>query len=304
MNTKSDDNYESNFKYESRYRRRIFSVYRWRNPPVKSFLKNLYYYNWVGDEKKGYRNFFNHEQNHMTVGQAKDYLNWNFFDNAHFTAFRIYTDWTIKRLSGSSREEKEICFRDLIRDAVPKLLDKIGIDLNWIGAVNAKSTDMVAMIVFSNVVLSEKIKADLFKEAKPREATFDDCQKFLEKRSAKRDFFEYKDEIENFTILKKCIPHDLTVQWEAHKDNMSIIGNILANSFYLNMLESDDRSEYDIDELIKLARDTKFELPIEFYAHRYLDAEGNLMTKDEKDMLDHRRKMDKWKAEHKQQMLS
>lgn len=85
---------------------------------------------------------------------------------------------------------------------------------------------------------------------------------------------------------------------------MSIIGNILANSFYLNMLESDDRSEYDIDELIKLARDTNFELPIEFYAHRYLDAEGNLMTKHEKDMLDHRRKMDKWNAEYKQRMLS
>ncbi len=266
---------------------RIVAVSKWRNPCRDYHLRYIYYATEAGYDK-GFRNFFNESLDVMTVAQAQKHLNWEMpkrvkkrkryatrkhslnhsFDELpaslnKYLTLCVYPSSDFYYCSGKSQNERELAFLNAVRQSMIQLIAETELPLNWVAAVNASSIYMRAMIV-----VSKKI--------------FD---------SEKREF----------TILDKkhkCFPPSFFSREKPTAENTNHIEETIAKAFFDCAAQTED-FENRIDKLIEISRKYKFELPLNYYAFRYLDDKGNLITEREKMLLSSNKRYEQFTLERK-----
>ena len=180
----------------------------------------------------------------------------SFFPFVGFYPLCVYPNSMFYWATGKSDLERKTDFRNVIRHSMIQLVAETEIPLNWVAAVRvAKSSEMVAMIV-----VSKKI---------------------------------FDMEMGEFILLKECFPFVFYDRAKSIYDGLNHIEFTIAKSFFECAAQSEN-FESRVDDLIKISRKYKFELPLSYYAFRYLDAEGNLMTAHEKMMPESKAKFIKY----------
>ena len=192
--------------------------------------------------EKGYRNFFNELANTLTVAQAADCLNWK-LSSSNYLTLQIYPSSEFYFSISDSRDERENIFRAVIRRAMTRLIREISLPLNWVAAVNASSPFMVGTVVISKVIFDDKTRKS--------------------------------------KVVKHYFPRSFFERNEPTAENVNHIESAIAESFFECAALTED-FESRIDRLIEISRRYNFKLPVRYYAFRYLDGAGNLMTELER----------------------
>jgi hypothetical protein len=241
----------------ARSNKRIVAVSKWRNPPTVHHLKDIYYRNWVGYDR-GYRNFFNENLDVMGVAQAQKHLDWKLAANNGYSTLCIYPSSDFYFCFRESRAEKESIFRDAIRQSMIHLTNEVNFSLDWVAAVNASCCFMVGIVVISEV--------------------------------------GFDAEIGQIRFLKNCFPKSFFERNKPTAENTNYIENTIAKAFFERAAQAEN-FEMRIDNLIEISRKYKFELPLSYYAFRYLDDEGNLITEREKMRLSFNKRYEQFRLE-------
>lgn len=248
---------------------RIVAVSRWKNSCSDYYLSTIYYQSCAGYDT-GYRNFFNENLDVMTVAPARKHLNWKapkkkikryyitrkqrmagYSEEApearnKYLSLRIYPSNKFYYAIGNSRQERESVFRDAIRQSMIQLSDETKTPLKWVAAVNASEPAMVGVIIMPKTVFDGETKQSV----------------------------EVKD----------CFPPSCFIREKPTEENTNHIERMIATALFDCAAQTED-FENRIDYLIEISRKYKFKLPLNYYALRYLDAEGNLITEREKMLL-------------------
>jgi hypothetical protein len=181
----------------------------------------------------------------MTCAEARKHL---FFTNSPFTRHKIlklfiFPSRSLFNCFKNLKIERELAVQNVIRKSVERLLIETKSPLRWVAAVDSSPFQPFGMVILL------------------------------------REIFNV--ETLQFQIVKNCLPQSFLERDEPKVENINIIEKIFAQTFF-ECAEQDENFENLIDDFIYISRKYKFELPLSYYAFRYLDDEGNLITKHEK----------------------
>jgi hypothetical protein len=260
---------------------RIITVSRWRKRNSDYHLRCVYYINEVGNDK-GFHNFFNENLDVMDYPQARKYLNWKapkeikrpyitrkqrmagYTEEAHeaqnkYLSLRVYPSSKFYYAVGNSQQERESVFRDAIRQSMIRLITETKIPLKWVAAVNASASYMVGIIIIPKTI--------------------------------------FDGETNQSVVVKNCFPPSFFSRGKpTAAENTNHIEKMIATALFDCAAQTKD-FENRIDDLIEISRKYKFELPISYYALRYLDGEGNLITEREKMRLSFNKRYEQFALE-------
>lgn len=249
---------------------RIVTVSKWRKRNSDYHLRCVYYSNEVGKDK-GFHNFFNESLDVMDYPQAAEHLNWKapkkkikrpyitrkqrmagYFEEApeaqnKYLSLRVYPVSKFYYAVGNSRQERESVFRDAIRQSMIRLITETKIPLKWVAAVNASASHMVGVIIIPKTI--------------------------------------FDGETGQSVVVKDCFPKPFFKRDKTTPENINHIEKEIAKALF-DCAALDEKFENRIDDLIEISRKYKFELPVSYYALRYLDGEGNLITERERRSLE------------------
>jgi hypothetical protein len=224
-----------------------------------SHLQYLYY-QYPTRKEKGFRNFFNVDSDKVTCAEARKYLIWlnNTFLKYRVLKLYVFPSCSLFNCFGSSEVERESAFQNVIRQSVERLLTEAKLSLRWIAAVDANRFEPFGVVVLS------------------------------------REIFDV--ETSEFYAVKNCFPKSFLERDEPKSENINFIEKTFAQAFFESAARNEN-FENRIDDLIEVSRKYKFELPLSYYAFRYLDDEGNLITEREKMRLNFNKRYEQFRLE-------
>ncbi len=97
-------------------------------------------------------------------------------------------------------------------------------------------------------------------------------------------------------MIEKCFPSSFFKRDAPTAENINLIEKTIAKAFF-DCAVHNENFEYQIDRMIEISRKYKFELPLSYYAFRYLDDEGNLITEGEKMRLNFNKRYEQFRLE-------
>lgn len=209
-----------------------------------SHLQSLYY-RYPARKGKGFRNFFNSESDKIACTEARKHLIWlrNTLLKYRVLKLFVFPSCSLFNCFGEAETERETAFQNVIRASVERLLNEAKLPLRWIAAVDADRFEPFGVIILS------------------------------------REIFDL--EASEFYTVKNCFPKSFFERDEPKSENINFIEKTFAQTFFESAAQNEN-FENRIDDLIEVSRKYGFELPLSYYAFRYLDAEGNLITERER----------------------
>ncbi len=203
------------------------------------------YYRYSNYAKNGFRNFFNLHSDKMTCTEARKFLEWDniYFNRTKILTLHFFPSHPLLNCFGSSEEEREKVFRNIIRETVERLMTEAKLSLNWVAAVDVNSYEPRGIVVMHKMIFDAKKS--------------------------------------KFKVLKHCFPKSFLVHDEPRAKTLNFMEKTFTEIFFDRAAQGED-FENRIDDLILISRKYKVKLPLSYYAFRYLDSKGNLITECEK----------------------
>lgn len=239
--------------------KRIVAVSKHYKFLTDSHLQSLYY-RYPIRKGKGFRNFFNVNSDKVTCAEARKHLIWLNNTSIKYRILKLFVfpSYSLFNCFGNLETERESVFQNVIRESVERLLTEAKLPLRWIAAVDANQFEPFGIVILS------------------------------------REIFDV--ETSEFYTVKNCFPKYFLERDEPKSENINFIEKTFAQTFF-ECAAQNENFENRIDDLIKVSRKYKFELPLSYYAFRYLDDEGHLITEREKMRLSFNKRYEKFRLE-------
>lgn len=125
----------------------------------EGYLKYIYYYA-LTRNGKGTHNFFNSQNDVLSLSQAKYHLTYEnqlLLERNDFSTLCIAPHysfyWCLAAIG-----KREVAFRDVVRQVIERLSNEFQIITRWVAAINSDNYDPLARIIFAKFVYNRQTR--------------------------------------------------------------------------------------------------------------------------------------------------